>query len=110
MEGQGRFPHVLGHMDEIDQDPQGDIPLAGQLLQDVQLREIAVDQSHPCFAMPRIPVLGLVEHRRDDLLRRALQAGPRRVYVPVAAGLRSSRALSAGARISSGVRTNGSMV
>jgi hypothetical protein len=63
-------------LDEVDEDLQDDFPLPGQFMQNLQLREIAIDQRHPCFFMPRVAMFGLVKHPRDYLLGRSLQAGP----------------------------------
>src|SRR6202035_3200078 len=41
------LPHILRHMDQVDNDEQGDVPFLRQLLETINLREIAIHQSHP---------------------------------------------------------------
>src|SRR2546425_6893806 len=63
-------------MDEVDEDDQGDVPFLRQLLEMINLREIAIDHSDPALLSRRIPVRRLLEHLPDHRLRRLGQAGP----------------------------------
>src|ERR1700689_4197019 len=63
-------------MDEVDDDNQRDVPFLRQLLEMINLREIAIDQSDPALLSLRIPVCRLLEHLPDHRLRRLRQAGP----------------------------------
>lgn len=62
-------------MDEVDDDDQGDVPLLRQLLEMINLGEIAIDQSHPELLSLPIPARRLLEHLPDHRLRRLGQVG-----------------------------------
>src|ERR1700674_1357195 len=74
--GTRRLPHILRYMDEVDNDNQRDVPFLRQLLEMINLREIAIDQSDPALLSFPIPARRLVEHLPDHRLRRLRQAGP----------------------------------
>src|SRR5580658_8772494 len=63
-------------MDEVDDDNQGDVPFLRQLLEIINLRDIAIDQSDPALLSLPIPACRLLEHLPDHRLRRLRQAGP----------------------------------
>jgi hypothetical protein len=60
---------ILGHMNKGHDDGDGNLTRLRKLLEMVDLREIAIDDSDPPFLSPRIAVRPLVEHRRDHSLR-----------------------------------------
>src|ERR1700683_4700402 len=74
--GPRRLPHILRHMDKVDDDDQGDVPLLRHLLEMINLRKIAIHPSDPALLSLRIPVCRLVEHLLHHRLRRLRQAGP----------------------------------
>ncbi len=63
-------------MNEVHHDGHRDVPLLGQLLEPIELRQVAVHDGDPAFLTGRIAVRRLVKHRRDDGLGRVFEAGP----------------------------------
>src|SRR6266704_1515117 len=74
--GPRRLPHILRHMDKVDDDDQWDVPLLRHLLEMSNLWKIAIHQSDPALLSLPIPARRLVEHLPDHRLRRLRQAGP----------------------------------
>src|SRR6266705_2589048 len=58
--GPRRLPHILRDMDKVDDDDQGDLAFLRQLLETIDLREIAIDPSDPALLSLRIPARRLV--------------------------------------------------
>src|SRR5664280_1955002 len=65
-EGPGGLPHVLDHVDEVDDGGHGDAPGGGLVTDGVDLLAVAVDQGDPGPLMVGVAPLGFVEHAGDD--------------------------------------------
>src|SRR5229473_6292059 len=74
--GPRRLPHILRHMDKVDDEDQWDVPLLRHLLEMSNLWKIAIHQSDPALLSLPIPARRLVEHLLDHRLLRLRQAGP----------------------------------
>src|SRR6266508_790745 len=68
VEAPGRLPAVLEDVDEVDQDVDRHLAACRLRAEQVELVAGAIDQHDPGAATGRVPLLGLVEHARDDLL------------------------------------------
>src|SRR3970282_727006 len=60
----------LDDVEDIQDDREGDLPLARELLEERQLRLVAIHHGHPRLGAPRVPRLGLPERLREDRLGR----------------------------------------
>src|SRR5258708_5052728 len=63
--GPRRLPHILRHMDKVDDEGQWDVPLLRHLLEMSNLWKIAIHQGDPALLSLPIPARRLVEHLPD---------------------------------------------
>src|SRR3989304_349032 len=76
VEGQGRLPKVLQHVDHIHHDGQLDTMLRRQLPQDVELMQVAVPRGDPPLLPLWVPAQSFLERLANDRAGLLLQAGP----------------------------------
>ena len=71
-----RLPHVVEHVDDVDDHRELDALALGVREQAVELAEVAVDDRGPAFLVLRVPALRLGEQVGDHVVGVLLDAGP----------------------------------